>query len=59
MSTTSRNWWPYLPVFILGATVLANIWLIRLALDTDDVLVMDEDPEIESPASPTPGSDAH
>ena len=31
------NPWPWVPVFILLATVLANILLIRLATDTDDV----------------------
>lgn len=31
-----RNLWPLLPVFILGVTVVANILLIRLAINTDD-----------------------
>jgi hypothetical protein len=31
------NPWPWVPVAILLATVLANILLIRLATDTDDV----------------------
>ncbi|MCO4773181.1 MAG: FixH family protein [Deltaproteobacteria bacterium] len=38
----TRNWWPMLPVFVLGATVLANIVLIRLATNTEDTLLADD-----------------
>lgn len=44
-----RNPWPWVPVFILLATVVANIVLIRLATDTDDVRL----PEVDVDATET------
>jgi len=37
MTKKRFNPWPWVPVGILVATVLANILLIRLATDTEDV----------------------
>ncbi len=37
------NPWPWVPVFILVATVIANIFLIRLATNTEDVRIPQAD----------------
>jgi hypothetical protein len=55
-----RNLWPLLPVLLLGATLVANIVLIRLATTTDDVLlrVDDREPAGSHPAAPAERGDA-
>ena len=55
---TSRfNPWKLLPVLILTATVLANVVLIRLATNTDDVLLRVDDRDAAPPAT-APADDA-
>lgn len=53
MNKPKRNLWPLLPVFILGATVLANIVLVRLAMNTDDELLPVEDDAMSAAAGTT------
>ena len=62
MTKPKRNLWPLLPVFILGSTVLANIVLVRLAMNTDDELLPVEDDAMSAAAGTThaaPAEESH